>query len=291
MRIVSLLMIVVMLFFSFPSFADFDGAIKGYWAEDLIEKEFVEKYFPHLAKDDFKNFDPRIEIKRREFFIALNALMKEYNINEVDYLDSSKVFTRKDMAIFVGKALPENGKTKTYKSKNLPFNDIDDLTLEEKKILISMYEGGILKGTSKDKFSPNRAVSQGEGIITLMRVKGELDSMYMIPFNVLEKGQSFDKDREGLTVEEQDDKVLVRITKMFPTPGYSLNVDKVMKEKNGFAIFLDINSPEEGAILPQVITYKSAVIELKKDDLGDRPYDFVVEDRFNIFFKKGIEFK
>lgn len=49
-------------------FADFDGAIKGYWAEDVIEKEFVEKYFPHLAGDDFKNFDLRVEIKREEFF-------------------------------------------------------------------------------------------------------------------------------------------------------------------------------------------------------------------------------
>lgn len=163
--------------------------------------------------------------------------MKEYNLNEVNYLDPSKVLIR------------------------------------------------------KDKFSPNKAISQGEGIITLVRVKGELDSMYMVPFNVLEKRQSFDENREGLTVEEQDDKVLVRITKMFPTPGYSLNVDRVMKEKGSFVIFLDVNSPEEGAILPQVITYRSAVIELRKDDLGDRPYDFIVEDRFNIFFKKGIKFK
>ena len=98
--------------------------------------------------------------------------------------------------------------------------------------------------------------------------------MKSIPFKILEYHGSYTSQVEGLNIIETEDTVIVNICQSFPTPGYFMSVNKVVKEDDVFAIYLNITSPKPDAILLQVITYKKIAIEIDKKDLGDPPYKF-----------------
>ncbi len=83
-----------------------------------------------------------------------------------------------------------------------------------------------------------------------------------IPFEVIHFDQSYSK-KEGLEVELVKENVIVHITQQFPTPGYSMNVEKVIEKDGECRIYLSIIPPRSDAILPQVITYKTITIELE----------------------------
>lgn len=100
--------------------------------------------------------------------------------------------------------------------------------------------------------------------------------MRNIPFNIIEYKESYTFQAEGLNIRETEDTVVVNVCESFPTSGYSMGVNEVVKGNEGFTIYLNIKSPRSNAILPQVITYRKVTIEIAKKDLGDPPYNFKV---------------
>ena len=97
-----------------------------------------------------------------------------------------------------------------------------------------------------------------------------------IPFNTIEYQESYTFQVEGLNIRETEDTVVVNICESFPTPGYSMGVNEVVKGDEGFTIYLNIKFPKSNSILLQVITYRKVTIEIAKKDLGDPPYNFKV---------------
>ncbi len=89
-----------------------------------------------------------------------------------------------------------------------------------------------------------------------------------IPFEIIKSFQKH-SHKEGLEVESTDDKVVVEITKEFATPGYSMDVEEVTKKNDECIISLSTTPPKEDAMLMQVITYKTIVIEIDKKELGE----------------------
>lgn len=89
-----------------------------------------------------------------------------------------------------------------------------------------------------------------------------------IPFKVVHSTQSY-SSKEGLETEITDDKVIIKITKQFSTPGYSMKVDEITKKDEDYIVDLSIIPPKVDAILMQVITYKTIVIEIDKKDIGE----------------------
>lgn len=98
-----------------------------------------------------------------------------------------------------------------------------------------------------------------------------------IAFKTLETVKTYDGEKE-IKITENHDKVLISITKQFPTPAYSMDIKKITKEDHCLKIFYDIKPPKEDMVQLQVMTYKTINIEIDKEKIGDPPYKLVLDE-------------
>ncbi len=278
-KVVSLTLLIIMVFNATASFASFDEKISNHWSKAYVEKDFVAYYFPYLAKDDFERFDPAAVLDEKDFTLSLASLSMDYDI-EVTYDDIgiSKKLTRSEAVSIIGRKLLEDPAIQ-YEEKQIPFQDINTMDEESIELLRVLYSLGIINGVSATSFAPDKLLTQSEAIIILQRLKGVWEGMREVVFDIKGIIQSYNS-QETVIVKEEGDKVLVTITKEFPTPGYSMDVRRILRGSKGYKIQLDISPPKADAILPQVITYKTMTVEIDKEELGQGPpYVFVVEDK------------
>lgn len=97
--------------------------------------------------------------------------------------------------------------------------------------------------------------------------------MNTVSYSVASIIQSYDS-REGINVKEKDDAVYVDITRQFPSPGYIVTLDKVLKYDEGYKVYFNVKPPAPDRVLPQIITYKTLTMKIPKDELGNPPYKF-----------------
>jgi len=278
-KVVSLTLLIIMVFSATASFASFDEKISNHWSKAYVEKDFVAYYFPYLAKNDFERFDPAAILDEKDFTLSLASLSMDYDI-EVTYDDIgiSKKLTRSEAVSIIGRKLLEDPAIQ-YEEKQIPFQDINTMDEESIELLRVLYSLGIINGVSATSFAPDKLLTQSEAIIILQRLKGVWEGMREVVFDIKGIIQSYNS-QETVIVKEEGDKVLVTITKEFPTPGYSMDVRRILRGSKGYKIQLDISPPKADAILPQVITYKTMTVEIDKEELGQGPpYVFVVEDK------------
>lgn len=278
-KVVSLTLLIIMVFSATASFASFDEKISNHWSKAYVEKDFVAYYFPYLAKNDFERFDPAAILDEKDFTLSLASLSMDYDI-EVTYDDIgiSKKLTRSEAVSIIGRKLLEDPAIQ-YEEKQIPFQDINTMDEESIELLRVLYSLGIINGVSATSFAPDKLLTQSEAIIILQRLKGVWEGMREVVFDIKGTIQSYNS-QETVVVKEEGDKVLVTITKEFPTPGYSMDVRRILRGSKGYKIQLDISPPKADAILPQVITYKTMTVEIDKEELGQGPpYVFVVEDK------------
>lgn len=261
--------------FGNPVRADMEDKVANHWSKDLIEREFFLYYFPYLAKENFKRFNPNDLIYEDEFLLSFSSLLKEKGYSNTS-IGSKKNLNRIDMAKIIGNKLMEVNLIK-WKDEKLPFIDIDNILVEERKAINALYHSGILQGESDNIYNPKRNVTQAEAIIVLQRVNKLLDNITNIPFKLSGVVQAY-SGKEGIVSKIDGDKVLVTITKEFPTPGYSVEVKEILKTQGGYKINLNIVPPDKDSLQLQVITYKILTIEIEKENLGDPPYNFVLGD-------------
>lgn len=161
----------------------------------------------------------------------------------------------------------------------IPFKDVNTMPSNSIELLRLLYNKKIIVGNPNSDFSPDRDLTQVEAIIILQRVKEVLENMNIIAFNTLGIVQSYN-NQEELIIQEESNKVLLTITKQFPTPGYSMAVNKIRKEGNSYRVYFDITTPKPDSIQLQVITYKTLTMEIDKNLLNGSPYNFIL-DGFN----------
>ena len=271
-------LLILMLVVSIVSFAIPEEKLKNNWVKGEVDEKFVERYFPYLTLEDYKSFRPNDLITKGEFTKSYSLLLDDYGYS-FESEDSSENLTRGELASMVGGKLLEYNIIEETAGE-VPFNDIKNLPEEDKKLIRYLYEKGILKGRTRNTYNPMSKVTQIESIIVLQRVKGVLEPMKNIPFNVIGSYQNYSNTVEGVQVEDLNKTVTVNITRMFSTPGYSMEVKKVLGQIGGeYRISVSVTPPKEDAILPQVITYKTISIEIDKNYLENTPYKFkVIED-------------
>lgn len=269
--------LVVLLITSTVSFGTIGDKLSNHWAKDEIDKTFVAYYFPYLAKSNFEKFQPNDPITEQEFNLSLNSLFKDYEY-DITGIGGMAYMSRGDMVNILGSKLLKVGVKDDFAS-SIPFIDINTMNSNTVELLRLLYNHGIIKGDSVSTFGPIRSLSQVEAIIILERVKVVLESINSIPFQTLGIVQTFN-NQEEIIVSVADEKVLVTITKQFPTPGYTMSVNKIMKSDNGHKIYFNITPPNPDSIQLQVITYKTLTLEIKKSNLGNQPYNFTF-DGFN----------
>lgn len=276
-KIVSITLVLLILMTTVTAFAKIDEKLSNHWSKGLIQKDFVAYYFPYLAKDGFNKFNPNEYILKKDFALSLASLSKDYDlIQSTNNIGIYESLNRAEVVELIGKKLIEIDELKIG-NKELPFKDINTMNKESIELLRVLYNLGIINGVSEKDFAPNNKLTQAEAIIILQRVKGVLEGMKEVAFNITGIVQSYN-NQESVLVKEEKEKVLVTLTKEFPTPGYGLGVEKIVVEENGYRIYLDITPPKEGSMQLQVITYKTMTIEIEKKALKQSlPYTFYVE--------------
>lgn len=275
MRKVGILLLVLILLTSWTvSYANMEEKIDNHWSKGSINKSFLSYYFPYLAKDNFKKFDPNGTITRDEFNLSVASLFKDYEF-DVQATDNTGNLTRKAMTSSLGNKLLSIG-IKNEENTVLPFRDINTMDESSIELLRLLYSNGIIRGDSNSIFAPNRNLSQAESIIILQRVKGVLDDMNNIPFETVGVIQSFNNQEEIVTTQDKN-QVLVTVTKEFPTPGYDMSVSRITNENNGKKIQFNIKPPAPDSVQLQVITYKTITIAIDKKYIGDAPYNFILD--------------
>ena len=282
-KIVSLVLVVLILSTTVVAFANMDEKLANHWSKGMIEKDFLAYYFPYLAKDKFSRLNPTENIMKEDFTLSLASLSKDYDLDmTAQNIGINEALTRREVVELIGKKLLEMDIVLDEK-KELTFQDINTMNKDSIELLRVLYNLGIIYGVSATEFAPDKNLSQAESIIILQRLKGVLEGMREISFNITGMVQGHN-NQESIIVKELEDKVLVTLTKEFPTPGYSLEVEKIVSEREGYAIYLKITPPKEGTIQAQVMTYKTMTIEIDKTQLKQLPYTFTVEGiKSNLF--------
>ncbi|NLC04090.1 MAG: hypothetical protein GX787_07430 [Tissierellia bacterium] len=281
---ISLILIGVLLM-STLAFGTIDEKLSNHWSKNEVDKVFVAYYFPYLAKNNFERFQPSASISEQDFNLSLNSLFKDFQY-DVTGIGGTANMSRGDMVNILGGKLLKVG-LKDDMATSLPFIDINTMNSDRVVLLRLLYNHGIIKGDSVSSFGPLRSLSQVEAIIILQRVKLVLEEMNNVPFKTLGIVQTFN-NQEEIIITNQGDNVLVTITKQFPTPGYTMSVQKVMKADNDYRIYFNITPPDPDSVQLQVITYKTLTMEIEKSKLGDPPYKFTFDGYNKVTIKESM---
>lgn len=275
-KFVSILLIILILVAPVTSFAAIEDKLGKHWSNAYIEKEFLAYYFPYLVRENFDRLDPNAFITKQDFAASLASLSKDYGLDTTSpNLGIEAAITRKEIVDLIGKKLVGQDFINN-KGKELPFKDINTMGNDSIELLKVLYNLEIIYGVSATEFGPNNKLSQAEAIIILQRLKGVLENMEKISFDIKGVIQTYN-DQESIIVKDLKDKVTLTITKEFPTPGYSISVDKIMNTMDGYRVYLNTTSPKEGMMLLQVITYKTITVEIDKNEFRrPAPYKFII---------------
>lgn len=280
-----ILVLIVVLFTTTVSFGSIDDKLSNHWAKNEIDKNFVASYFPYLTKNNFERLDLSGPISEQDFNLSLNSLLKDFEF-EVTEIGGLSHMSRGDMVNILGSKLVKVG-VKNEISSNIPFIDTNTINSNSIELLRLLYNRGIVRGDSNSTFGPGRGLSQVEAIIVLQRVKGVLEEMNNIAFETLGIVQTFN-NQEEIIVTNNDYKLLVTITKEFPTPGYSLSVKKIIRSGSDYKIYFNITPPKPDSIQLQVITYKTLTMEIEKSRLGNSPYNFTFDGYNKVSIKESM---
>lgn len=278
-KIPVLLILVLIMSLTSPVFADYDEKIGNHWAKDILDVNFLTCHFSYLTREDFKKFNPDADISQYEFTLSFSSLLKDKGFSTVD-LGQTRAINRIDAVKIVGNKLISLGVLKADGSTELPFEDTGSLNEEYRIALEILYGSGIIYGKSSTEFAPYANLTQAEAIVVLQRVNNIVDEFIkretelMIPFTLSGIVQSY-SGKEGIITQVKEDQVVVTITKMFPTPGYSMEVEKIVEDNGKYKIYLNITPPDENSMLPQVITYKTITITIDREHLKYAPYEFI----------------
>lgn len=300
-RAVVLLLIFVLVM---PSLAfasvEMEQKLGNHWSKNEINRDFLIYYFPYLAKENFNRLSPNDSFYEDEFLLSFSSLLKNKGYTRTQVGWKMKL-TRIEMAQILGEKLLEINAIESSDGTT-PFDDIGDVSVERKKALADLFHAGLINGQSKTKFNPYAHATQAEAIILLQRVNSLLEQMdkkeniedeVVIPPAELEKPKESKEPEvveipftlggivqsysgvEGIITKDEGEKLFVTITKSFSTSGYSMGIDKILKDKNDYKVYLNITPPSKESELLTVITYKTITIEIDKKHLGDTPYNFV----------------
>lgn len=309
-KISSFSLIIVLLISSLTVFADLELNLNGHWVEKVLSEEFIQSHFSYLIKDNTISFDPEGKIDKKSFMYSLYSMLtddssqistsktglvveylKTKNIIEKDTKAIGKI-TRKEAIKYIVRTLELSNEIQIADPNYLPYKDISRLDDEYKKYILKANLMGIIKGYGDSTFRPEENATIAETIIMLSKLKENLGMIKnRIPFKIVESKIVHSGVKPGVTVKTDKNRVLVTITKEFSTSGYSFTVDRVEKKDKGkYLIYPNVTSPNPDAMTLQVITYQQVTIEIDKNLLDSKTYEFELLDA-NVPQKTTIENK
>lgn len=269
---------------TFTSFAGFHERLEGHWSQKLLKENTVSEYFPMRAANDFAELLPKKEMMRSEVIDALNRLYEKYGKTGLMNPENAELIKRKEILELLKPALMQKDILPKPK-REVFFEDWKEMKPEERQVLGLLVEKKILNGISETRFAPDRGMTQSEVMIVVQRLdrmmaqekaETQLQTGKEVPFRLLGQSQSYN-DSEGFSFHDEGEKIRLSVTKRFPTPGYTLTIDKILVGTEGLLVKWHADTPGN-MIVPQVITYQTVSIEILKSDLPkDAPMNVFVE--------------
>ena len=269
-------LLAFLLFFSwgFTAQATIAEKLQGHWAQASIDRNFLGQYFPYLARENFRAFNPNGELTREDFTLSLASLFRSHGYS-VSGLSEPGPLTRERMVYIVGLRLQEIG-FPSAADHPLPFGDLAGLGRDRTEQLKLLHRENIVRGESNSVFNPGRRLTQAEAVVVLARIDKAIREFNQVEYRTLAVTQGYN-GQEEIKTRLSEDKVILTVTRQFPTPGYSIAVSSIARDNDSFRVYFAITPLDPDMILPQVITFKTIIIEIDMDELGEPPYDFVVD--------------
>lgn len=269
-----------------PVFAGMSERLEGHWSKGVLKENTVTEFFPTKAEKDFAKLLPKQQMMRSEVVDALNLLYKKYGKMLLENPESTEKMKRGDIIPLLAPAFRTKENTLPSANINLTFEDMKGISQDRFGLLQLLVERKILNGVSKTLFAPDRVMTQSEVMITVQRLarmlereraETQLQTGKEIKFRLIGQSQSYN-DSEGFFFREEEETVRLSIIKRFPTPGYALQVDKILAGTKGLLIKWHVDFPAADLVVPQVITYQTLSIEIPKSELPkDTPLEFFVD--------------
>lgn len=277
------------------AFADIKVDLKGHWVERVIDKSIVEAHFKYLIKDSTISFNPDFKIDKKNFMLSLYTMIstdKDSSTEKLNdkahtekvgkYLITKKILegdsslegklTRKEAVKYMIKTLELSKEIQLTDTNYTPYKDILGLDDTYKRYILKANMIGLIKGYGDSSFRPEEDISISETIVLLQELKKQIEESTSIPYKIVEEKTQ----KDTISTKEKGDKVLVTISKEFPTSGYNMGIKRVEKYAEGkYRVHLDIKAPEPNRAVLQVITQIRATIEIDKKSL-DKKYTFEI---------------
>lgn len=294
-KILLITLSLALLLSSLTAFADIKVDLKGHWVETAMDKSFVDAHFNYLIKDNTISFNPDFKIDKKNFMLSLYTIIsteKESTIEKLNdkkhiekitkYLATKKILetdstlegklTRKEAVKYMIKALELSKEIQLTDTNYTPYKDILGLDDTYKKYILKANMIGLIKGYGDSTFRPEEDTSLSEAIVLLQGFKKQIEESTSIPYKIVEEKTQ----KDTISTKEKGDKVLVTVSKEFPTSGYNMGIKRVEKYAEGkYRVHLDIKAPEPNRAVLQVITQIRATIEIDKKSL-DKKYTFEI---------------
>ena len=149
-------------------------------ASTIFEKEYEQMLSKY--KTNYK--------KQVSYLLGVGVLKEEElpNLVSADKLNSP--ITRQEMAILVTKILGKEEEVKNKSFVVLPFDDIGDISAEAKPYVEYVYNGGIMKGLTKNKFSPKEYVTRAQAAIVLNSIISKVDIVPEVKKEIVDNTQA-----------------------------------------------------------------------------------------------------
>lgn len=281
------MLIIILSVLPISAYADFGNVIDRHWASEYMDKEFVDRYFPMYKEDDYKNMKLDALIRNDYFYETLIKVVKnnvDTNIAKtakVELKTTQKPITRNEAARYIVEVLKGYGRELPKELSTLPFVDTKELVEKDIEYVGKVFKADFMKGYTVDRFVPEGNLSLAEGVIILQRLNDYLNRNELlkssggsIPFKLTDGNEK----NEGIKVDVKDNRIWINITKEFPTSGYRILVNGIARDKLGdYWIYLKVKSPKITDAVVEKKTYETVVIELNKDDLQGKTYQFKLD--------------
>ncbi len=263
------------------SYGDFNEILKEHWSKDIVDREFIERYFPNLAREDFTYFKPDEGMSVESFKESLDSLISFYNGNkqkpilrktleekEPKKSEDSNTILRRDAIKMVADLLDDKVEAQQI---TIPPNDIENLDKDYMDAIVKAYNHGIIKGDPDSGFRLDDPLTQIEAVIILERFKGVIDrNIRGIPFKVISESSSANGE-ERVEVVKRGDKVSVTISRSFSHPGFDMDIEEIKRIVKGkYKVYMKTKVPDPDRIYPQVITYITIVLEIDRNLLEEK---------------------
>ncbi|KEO84296.1 protease complex subunit PrcB family protein [Tumebacillus flagellatus] len=183
--------------------------------------------------------------------------------------------SRAEVASWIASALPAMNTGINGANLTAPYTDLQGVTDTQRDALNQLYKLGIMVGDGAGHVNPHGILTRGEAAVLLDgAVKRSLTAATKVGFEqvsgelpqTVQTVANENRTEPGVySVVDNGQRYLVVCGGEAPTGGYSVTVDGISATAAGLFVNANLQHPDPGMMVPQMVTYPTAVLKVKSD--------------------------